>query len=118
MAVLTPPTPTPAPQTPSSADPKASTSPAPKEGIVARRDLLVALLALVGILTNLPLHYVFHASPFTADLPLLVVLVLGGGVLCVDLLIRVFHGRFGSDLLAGISIVASICMHQYMAGSL
>jgi len=39
------------------------------------------------------------------DLPLVVMLVLGGVPLVWDLVTKLIHGTFGSDLLAGISIV-------------
>jgi len=53
-----------------------------------------------------------------ADVPLLVMLVLGGGPLVWDLLGKLFAGTFGSDLLAGISIVTSVLLGEYLAGVL
>ncbi|MFM8272737.1 MAG: heavy metal translocating P-type ATPase, partial [Gemmata sp.] len=53
-----------------------------------------------------------------ADVPLLVALVAGGGWLVIGLLVRVARGRFGSDLLAGISIVTSVALGEYLAGTL
>jgi heavy metal translocating P-type ATPase len=52
------------------------------------------------------------------DLPLLVALALGGGRLVFGLLVRVARGEFGSDLLAGISIVTSVALGEYLAGTL
>ncbi len=53
-----------------------------------------------------------------AELPLVVMLVLGGLPLVWDLLTKLFAGTFGSDLLAGISIVTSVLLGEYLAGVL
>jgi heavy metal translocating P-type ATPase len=53
-----------------------------------------------------------------ADLPLVTMLVLGGLPLVWDLLRKLFAGTFGSDLLAGISIITSILLGEYLAGVL
>ncbi|MFN3166752.1 MAG: heavy metal translocating P-type ATPase [Phycisphaeraceae bacterium] len=52
------------------------------------------------------------------DWPLWVALVLGGGPLTWDLLIKVWKREFGADLLAGISIVTSVLLGEYLAGVL
>ena len=52
-----------------------------------------------------------------AELPLVVMLV-GGMPLVWDLLTKLFAGTFGSDLLAGISIVTSVLLGEYLAGVL
>lgn len=50
--------------------------------------------------------------------PLWVGLLLGGGPLIVELLLKVAKGEFGADLLAGISIVTSVVLGEYLAGVL
>jgi len=82
-----------------------------------------AALALMGIFAHLLLRYAFLRSPFLNgimldDLPLLAVLVIGGGPLVVTLIVKMTRRAFSSDLLAGISIVTSICLHEYLAGAL
>ncbi|MFM9058470.1 MAG: heavy metal translocating P-type ATPase [Planctomycetaceae bacterium] len=52
------------------------------------------------------------------DLPLVAILVLGGIPLVWDLLTKLLGGTFGSDLLAGISIVTSVVLGEYLAGVL
>jgi heavy metal translocating P-type ATPase len=47
-----------------------------------------------------------------------VTLAIGGGPLVFDLIRKLIHFEFGSDLLAGISIVTSVILGQYLAGSL
>ena len=53
-----------------------------------------------------------------ADLPLVLMLLVGGIPLVGDLLAKLFTGTFGSDLLAGISIVTSVILGEYLAGVL
>ena len=53
-----------------------------------------------------------------ADVPLVVMLVLGGVPLVLGLLRSLVAGRFGSDLLAGLSIVTSLLLGEYLAGVL
>jgi heavy metal translocating P-type ATPase len=61
-----------------------------------------------GEVRGLPLH----------QLPLIVILVFGGVPLVFDLLVKILRSEFGSDLLAGISIVTSALLGEYLAGSL
>ena len=46
------------------------------------------------------------------------VLVFGGVPLVLELLVHMFKREFGSDLLAGISIVTSVLLGEYLAGTL
>ena len=52
------------------------------------------------------------------QLPLLAVLALGGIPLVYQLIVKCFRGDFGADLLAGLSIVTSVVLDEYLAGSL
>ncbi|MFM8251580.1 MAG: heavy metal translocating P-type ATPase [Planctomycetota bacterium] len=53
-----------------------------------------------------------------ADLPLVLALVLGGTPLVIGLLIKMFRGEFGSDLLAGLSIIVAALLGEYLAGTM
>lgn len=53
-----------------------------------------------------------------ADVPLVAMLLLGGIPLVWDLLTKLCAGTFGSDLLAGLSIVTSVLLGEYLAGVL
>ena len=53
-----------------------------------------------------------------AELPLVAMLLLGGVPLVSGLLGKLFAGTFGSDLLAGVSIVTSVVLGEYLAGVL
>ena len=85
---------------------------------IKRKDTLIATLALVAIVLHLALRFVADVSPTVANLPLFVALLLGGVPLVIELLIRVWRREFGSDLLAGISIVTSMILDEYLAGTL
>jgi heavy metal translocating P-type ATPase len=64
------------------------------------------------------LRFIFHAQAEVSQLPLLAALGLGGVPLVWDLLAKLFRREFGSDLLAGISIVTSVILGEYLAGTL
>lgn len=75
----------------------------------------IAVLAITGLVVHLVLRWLF---PDIALYPLYVALVVGGGLLVIDLLRQVAVLEFRSDLLAGLSIVTSLLLEQYLAGTL
>lgn len=78
----------------------------------------IAMLSLAGIFIYLGIHFFFPALHPYELFPLYAILAVGGGPLVFELAVRAFKWDFGSDLLAGISIVTSIFLEQYLAGSL
>jgi len=83
----------------------------------------IATLAIVAIAAHLVMRYLLHVTATWRDipayeLPLIVALVLGGTPLVLGLLFKVLRRQFSSDLLAGISIVTAVILHQYLAGVL
>jgi heavy metal translocating P-type ATPase len=70
---------------------------------------IIAIFALSGIILSL----IFH-SPY----PLYAVLGFGGGPLLFGLIRKILSGDFGSDILAGLSIITAIWLDQYLAGAL
>lgn len=76
----------------------------------ARSQTAIALLALAAIV----LHLLMHRCPW----PLYAALVFGGGPLIWTLLRKVLRRQFGADLLAGIAIVTSVVLGEYLAGTL
>ena len=75
----------------------------------------IAYLAVVGIAAYLVL-LLFPILP--KDIPIFIVLAFGGVPLVFDLAKKAFSGEFGADLLAGISIVVSVILGEYLAGAL
>jgi len=84
----------------------------------ARADAVVAALALVGILAHLTMRYAARSPLSAANVPLLAVLLVGGVPLVLRLLWKGVRGEFGSDHLAGVSIVASLFLDEYLAGAI
>jgi heavy metal translocating P-type ATPase len=82
------------------------------------RDTVIAAIALLGIAVHLVLRWGTDVPGFEQNLPLYIVLIAGGGPLVVDLLIKALRREFGSDLLAGISIVTALILGEYLAGAL
>lgn len=87
------------------------------------KQTIIVVFTLIGIV----LHLLFRFGVNTTaevdglplrELPLLAVLVLGGLPLLVELVSKLLHREFGSDLLAGISIVTAFLLHEYLAGAL
>ena len=83
-----------------------------------RRDAVIAALAGAGIFCHLLLRFVVHLPEAASRIPLYVVLVVGGLPLVTSLLRKCIAREFGSDLLAGISIVVAVLQSEYLVGSI
>jgi heavy metal translocating P-type ATPase len=79
---------------------------------------VIAALSVVAILLHLALRYSFHAPRSFYEMPLLAALGLGGLPLLYDLLRKLLKRQFGSDLLGGISVITSVLLGEYLAGSI
>lgn len=77
----------------------------------------VAALCLAAIAWYVIATYWLHAPPRARNWPLLAVLIIGGSPFVARLAYGVAKGRFGADILAGISIVVSVVLGQYLAGA-
>lgn len=88
------------------------------------RQAMIAAGAMLGIGVHLILRYAFGLTSTVVgplswtDVPLLATLFLGGLPLVLELVWKLVHLQFGSDLLAGISIVTSVLLGEYLAGVL
>ena len=87
-------------------------------GLTERGHVAAAGLALAGVASHLVLRFATHVSASVANAPLVIVLAVAGGPLVVALSWRALHGEFGSDHLAGVSIVTSVLLHEYLAGAI
>jgi heavy metal translocating P-type ATPase len=88
-----------------------------------RQQSLIAVGTVAAIALHLFLRFGLKSAVEIAgmplhELPLLATLAFGGIPLVLNLALKVSRGEFGSDLLAGISIITSAVLHQYLAGSL
>ena len=84
----------------------------------SRGMVVIAGLALVGIAVHLVLRYGLSSEAASYEMPLWIVLGFGGMPLLYGLLKKLAKFEFGSDLLAGISIVTAVLLGEYLAGAL
>lgn len=77
---------------------------------------VIALLALASILSHLVFRYLLDVPRIAWQAPLILVLIAGGLPLLVPLTQRLLAREFGSDHLAGISIVTSVILGEYLVG--
>jgi heavy metal translocating P-type ATPase len=87
-------------------------------GLLASHDVRIALLAIIGIALHLWLRFGTRGSIAWVNVPLLVALIVGGVPLVAGLIWRGLHRQFGADHLAGVSIVASVLLGEYLAGAI
>ncbi len=83
-----------------------------------RKTTIIAAFSIAAILVHLVLRFGFHTTPGTYQIPLLATLIFGGLPLLYDLLRKLLKLEFGSDLLGGISIITSVLLGEYLAGSI
>src|SRR6478609_76843 len=83
-----------------------------------RKTTVIAALSVAAIVVHLVFRFGFHTTPGTYQIPLLAVLAVGGPPLLYDLLRKLLKREFGSDLLGGISIITSVLLGEYLAGSI
>lgn len=76
----------------------------------------ISALAIVGIFAHLILRYVLGMSRPVYLAPLVAVLILGGLPLVITLVKKAVKREFGSDLLAGLSIVTAVLLGEYLVG--
>jgi heavy metal translocating P-type ATPase len=93
------------------------------EPAASRMQAVIAVLTAGAIALHLVLRHgagtVGAAGRLSAhELPLIAALAFGGGPLVLGLLRNLLRGEFGSDLLAGLSIVTSVFLGEYLAGAI
>ena len=76
----------------------------------------IAAVAAISILLHLLLQYGLRSNRSISIAPLLVALVIGGIPLVLRLSRKLLALEFGSDHLAGISIVTSVILGEYLVG--
>ena len=78
----------------------------------------MAAVSLSGLGAHLVLRYGLNIAPVMAARPLQAVLLIGGLPLVLRLARSAWRLEFGADHLAGVSIVASALLGEYVAGAL
>src|SRR6266852_626980 len=87
-------------------------------GLWHRKATIIAALSIAAILLHLVFRFGLHTTPGSYQIPLLTTLTLGGMPLLYELFRKLLKREFGSDLLGGISIISSILLGEYLAGSI
>src|SRR5512146_1316341 len=82
------------------------------------KESAIAAVAVAGIAVHLALRFLLKSTPLNYDLPLFAALLLAGAPLVYALAVNTLRKEFGSDLLARLSIVVSVVLGAYRAGTL
>jgi heavy metal translocating P-type ATPase len=83
-----------------------------------RMAMTVALVAAAGIALHLSFRFLGRPATRSANLPLYVALAVGGIPLAAELAKKLWSGDFGSDFLAGLSIVTGILLREYLVATI
>ena len=78
----------------------------------------VAVMAAAGIAVHLFMRLSSDNLRHWADIPLYVTLLAGGLPLVVQLASKLWAWEFGSDFLAGVSIVTAVLLRQYLVAAI
>jgi heavy metal translocating P-type ATPase len=78
---------------------------------------IIAVIATVAILLYLILRYLVM-TPSKATIPLYVALVIGGIPILFDLARQLLRRELGTDVLAGLAIVTSVLLGEYLVGAI
>jgi heavy metal translocating P-type ATPase len=81
------------------------------------KETLIAGFTLVAIALHVVLKFALHFPPLQANLPLFAAL-LAGTPLLWELLDKLVKREFGSDLLAGISILTAVLLREYLVAAI
>jgi len=82
------------------------------------RTTYITFFSIASILLYLLMQFGLRQGPEISEMPLLATFVFGGIPLICELLVKLWKREFGSDLLAGISIVSSLLLGEYLAGAI
>src|SRR3984893_5657987 len=82
------------------------------------KETYIAGITMIAIVLHLVLRYGAHAPLRVALAPLIVVLLVGGTPLIFDLTKKLVKREFGSDLLAGVSILSAVGLGQYLVAAI
>jgi heavy metal translocating P-type ATPase len=82
------------------------------------QETLIAAFTLVAIILHLVFRYFLHLPLLQTNLPLLAALVIGGIPMVWELATKLWKRQFGSDLLAGVSIITAIVLREYLVAAI
>ncbi len=83
-----------------------------------QREAYIAIFTVCAIVLHLVLRYGAHRSGRASNFPLYAALLLGGVPLVFDLSRKLVKREFGSDLLAGVSILTAVLLGEYLVATI
>src|SRR5260370_22345366 len=81
------------------------------------KETYIAALSAAGILLSLTLRYVAQWRSGW-EIPLYITVIAGGVPLVIDLARKLLAREFGSDLLAGLSVITAVLLGEYLVGAI
>jgi len=90
----------------------------PRIPLSLSKETYVAVLTAIAIAAYLVLRYATSLPMRACLVPLLAALAIGGIPILISLGKKLWAHEFGSDLLAGVSILASVILGQYLVGAI
>lgn len=91
---------------------------APRRDVRRMWNRISVVVSFLAIILYLSLHYAFHVESRISTLPLWVAVTVGGLPLLYDLARQVLKRQFGSDVLAGLSIVTATLMQELLVATI
>jgi heavy metal translocating P-type ATPase len=89
-----------------------------KAGFRPSKETLIAGFTLVAIFLHVVSRYALHFPPLTFNAPLFAALAVGGVPMVWELLKKLAKRQFGSDLLAGISIITAVLLGEFLVAAI
>jgi heavy metal translocating P-type ATPase len=80
-----------------------------------RWQFMIVILSLVAIALSSIFYFTSFASP---DLPLLIIIVIGGIPSLLVIIFKLLKGNWGADSLAAIALITAVILNQYLAAVL
>ena len=91
---------------------------APRRDVRLMWSRISVAVSFLAIILYLLLHYAFHVKNGISTLPLWFAVIVGGLPLLYDLSRQVLKRQFGSDFLAGLSIVTAFLMGELLVATI
>lgn len=89
-----------------------------RAGFRPTKETYIAGFTLVAIVLHLVLRYALRFPALTHNSPLFAALLVGGIPMVWELLKKLAKRQFGSDLLAGVSIITAVLLGQFLVAAI
>lgn len=84
----------------------------------AKKSDIIAVVSIALMAIHFILRFALSSTEKVFDFPLIFLLLAGGAPLLLELIQKISKREFGADFLAGIAIIASFLLHEYLAGAI